>query len=138
MKVREEIDALFTMGLEPVRFLVVTRVVAAFFMTPLLAIFADLLGVIGGAVVLVSLGFSLETYYHQTLSAVTYVDFLGGLFKSFAFGLIVAGVGCARGLQTRFGPAAVGESTTRAVVSGIVLIIVADGAFAVIYYYLGI
>jgi phospholipid/cholesterol/gamma-HCH transport system permease protein len=138
MKVREEIDALITMGLEPIRFLVVTRVVAGFFMTPLLAVFADLLGIVGGAVVMVSLGFSLQTYYYQILQAVTYMDFLGGLIKSFAFGLIVAGVGCARGLQTGVGAAAVGESTTRAVVTGIILIIVADGIFAVVYYYLDI
>jgi len=138
MKVREEIDALVTMGLEPVRFLVVTRVLAGFFMTPLLAVFADLTGIVGGAVVMLSLGFSLETYYYQVIGAVTYGDFLGGLAKSFVFGLIVAGIGCARGLQTGVGAAAVGESTTKAVVTGIILIIVADGIFAVVYYYLGI
>jgi len=138
MKVREEIDALITMGLEPVRFLVVTRVIAGFFMTPLLAVFADLLGIVGGAVVMLSLGFSLETYYYQVVYAVTYIDFLSGIAKSFVFGLIVAGIGCARGLQTGVGAAAVGKSTTKAVVTGIVLIIVADGIFAVIYYFLDI
>ncbi len=138
MKVREEIDALVTLGLDPVRFLVVTRVMAVSLMTPLLAVFADLLGVVGGAVVMVSTGISLKTYYYQTLYALTYGDLLGGLFKSFFFGLIVAGVGCARGLQTGTGPAAVGASTTSAVVTGIVLIIVADGVFAMIYYSLGI
>jgi len=138
MKVREEIDALITMGLEPVRFLVVTRVIAGFFMTPLLAVFADLLGIVGGAVVMLSLGFSLEAYYYQVIYAVTYVDFLSGIAKSFIFGLIVAGIGCARGLQTGVGAAAVGESTTKAVVTGIVLIIVADGIFAVVYYFLDI
>jgi phospholipid/cholesterol/gamma-HCH transport system permease protein len=138
MKVREEIDALITMGLEPVRFLVVTRLIAGLFMTPLLTVFADLLGMVGGGVVILSLGFSLETYYYQIVGAVTYIDFLGGLAKSFAFGLIVAGIGCARGLQTGVGAAAVGESTTKAVVTGIILIIVADGTFAVVYYYLGI
>jgi phospholipid/cholesterol/gamma-HCH transport system permease protein len=138
MKVREEVDALITMGLDPVRFLVVTRVIAAVLMTPLLTIFADLVGLIGGSVVLLSLGFALTTYYHQVQSAVTYGSLLGGLVKSFVFGILVAGIGCLRGLQTKTGATAVGESTTRAVVSGIVLITVTDGIFSVVYYYLGV
>jgi phospholipid/cholesterol/gamma-HCH transport system permease protein len=138
MKVREEIDALMTMGLDPVRFLVVTRVIAAVLMTPLLTIFADLVGLIGGSVVLLSLGFSLTTFYHQVQSAVTYGSLVGGLVKSFVFGILVAGIGCLRGLQTETGAAAVGESTTRAVVSGIILITITDGIFSVVYYYLGV
>ena len=138
MKVREEIDALMTMGLDPVRFLVVTRVIAAVLMTPLLTIFADLVGLIGGSVVLLSLGFSLTTFYHQVQSAVTYGSLVGGLVKSFVFGILVAGIGCLRGLQTKTGAAAVGESTTRAVVSGIILITITDGIFSVVYYYLGV
>ena len=136
MKVREEIDALRTMGLDPVRFLVVTRVIAAVLMTPLLTIFADLLGVMGGSVVVLSLGFPLITFFHQVQAAVGYGDFLGGLVKSFVFGILVAAIGCLRGLQTSSGPAAVGLSTTRAVVSGIVLIVITDGIFSVVYYYL--
>jgi phospholipid/cholesterol/gamma-HCH transport system permease protein len=138
MKVREEIDALITMGLDPVRFLVVTRVIAAVLMTPLLTIFADLIGVLGGSVVLLSLGFSWVTFFHQVQSAVTYGSFVGGLVKSFVFGILVAGIGCLRGLQTKTGATAVGESTTRAVVSGIILITITDGIFAVVYYYLGV
>ena len=138
MKVREEIDALITMGLDPVRFLVVTRVIAAVLMTPLLTIFADAIGIIGGAVVLRSLGYSWTTFYHQVQSAVTYGSLMGGLTKSFAFGILVAAIGCLRGLQTGTGARAVGESTTRAVVSGIILIVVADGIFSVVYYYLGV
>jgi phospholipid/cholesterol/gamma-HCH transport system permease protein len=138
MKVREEIDALITMGLDPVRFLIVTRVIAAVVMTPLLTIFADFVGLIGGSVVLLSLGFSLTTYYHQVQSAVSYGSLVGGLVKSFVFGILVAGIGCLRGLQTKTGATAVGESTTRAVVSGIILITVTDGIFSVLYYYLGV
>jgi phospholipid/cholesterol/gamma-HCH transport system permease protein len=138
MKIREELDALRTMGLEPVRFLVVPRVLAAVFMTPLLTVFANLVGVMGGSVVLLSLGFPLITFFNQVQSAVTYTDLIGGLVKSFAFGILVGAIGCLRGLQTTTGPTAVGESTTRAVVSGIVLIVVADGIFSVVYYYLGI
>jgi phospholipid/cholesterol/gamma-HCH transport system permease protein len=138
MKVNEEIDALITMGLDPVRFLVVTRILAAVIMTPLLTLFADLIGVMGGSIVLLSMGYSLDTYLKQIFSMVTYVDLLGGLFKSIVFGLLVAGIGCLRGLQTEIGASAVGESTTRAVVGGIVLIVVTDGIFSVVYYYLGI
>jgi phospholipid/cholesterol/gamma-HCH transport system permease protein len=138
MKVREEIDALTTMGLEPVRFLVVPRVLAAVIMTPLLAVFANLFGLIGGAVVMRSLGFSLVTYVNQILSAVTVGELLGGLFKSLVYGIVVAGIGCLRGLQTTTGASAVGQSTTSAVVSGIVLIAIVDGVFAVVFYALGL
>lgn len=136
MKVREEIDALRTMGLDPVRFLIVTRVIAAVAMTPLLTIFADLVGLMGGSVVMLSLGFPLITYFHQIQYAVSYGSLIGGLIKAFVFGILVAGIGCLRGLQTQTGATAVGESTTSAVVSGIILIAIADGVFSVVYYYL--
>ena len=138
MKIREEIDALTTMGLEPVRFLVVPRVLAAVTMTPFLAVFANLFGLIGGAVVMRSLGFPLVSYVNQILSAVTVGDLLGGLFKSLVYGIVVAGIGCLRGLQTTTGASAVGQSTTSAVVSGIVLIAIVDGVFAVVFYALGL
>jgi phospholipid/cholesterol/gamma-HCH transport system permease protein len=138
MKVREEIDALKTMGLDPVRFLIVTRVVAAVCMTPLLTIFADLVGLIGGSVVMLSLGFPLVTFFHQVQYALSYGSLVGGLVKSFAFGILVAAIGCLRGLQTGTGATAVGQSTTSAVVSGIILIAITDGIFSVVYYYLGV
>ena len=138
MKVSEELDALTTMGLEPVGFLVVPRVIAAVAMTPLLAVFAGVFGLIGGAIVMLSLGFPLVTYMNQVQAAVTVGDMLGGLGKSFVFGIVVAAIGCLRGLQTKSGASAVGESTTRAVVSGLVLITIVDGVFAVIFYALGI
>ena len=136
MKVREEIDALKTMGLDPVRFLILPRLIAAVAMTPLLTIFADLIGLLGGAVVMRSLGFPLVTYFHQIQYAVSYGSLIGGLVKAFVFGILVAGIGCLRGLQTKSGATAVGESTTSAVVSGIILIAITDGIFSVIYYYL--
>lgn len=138
MKVSEELDALVTMGLEPVDFLVVPRVIAAVVMTPLLAIWAGFLGLIGGAVVMRSLGFPFVTYVIQVESAVTVSDMAGGLSKAFVFGIVVAAIGCLRGLQTRSGASAVGDSTTRAVVSGLVLITIVDGVFAVVFYYLGL
>jgi phospholipid/cholesterol/gamma-HCH transport system permease protein len=138
MKVNEEIDALTTMGLEPVRFLAVPRVIAAVAMTPLLSVFTSLFGLIGGAVVMLSLGFPLVTYVDRIVAAVHPGDFLQGLFKALAFGIVVAGIGCLRGLQTRTGASAVGDSTTSAVVSGLILIAVVDGIFAVVFYCLGI
>jgi len=138
MKVNEELSALTTMGLDPIRFLVVTRVLAAVAMTPLLTLFSDLMGLVGGAVVFLSLDFPLVTYVHEVVSAAHLGDLLGGLVKSLAFGVLVAGVGCLRGLQTKTGASAVGLSTTRAVVSGILLIVIADGVFSVIYYHLGL
>ncbi|WP_018231396.1 ABC transporter permease [Thioalkalivibrio thiocyanodenitrificans] len=138
MKVNEEINALTTMGLDPVRFLVVTRVLAAVAVMPLLTIVADLVGLVGGAVVMLTFDIPLVTYFNQVTSAVSLGDFLGGLFKATVFGLLVAGVGCLRGLETRSGAAAVGISTTRAVVSAIILIVMADGLFAVMYFHLGI
>ncbi|MBU0754833.1 MAG: MlaE family lipid ABC transporter permease subunit [Planctomycetes bacterium] len=138
MKINEEVDALTTMGLDPVRFLVVTRVVAAVLVTPLLTVFANLAGLVGGCTVMCSLGFPVVTYVNEVLSSVNYVDLLGGLVKSVVFGLLVAAIGCLRGLKTQSGPSAVGISATRAVVMGIVAIIVVDGVFAVVYHYLGI
>ncbi len=136
MKVNQEVDALTTMGLDPVRFLVVTRVLAATAMIVPLVVFADLIGLLGGALVMLSFDIPLQAYYNQAVSYTRVADFLGGLAKSLVFGLLIAGVGCLRGLQTETGAAAVGISATSAVVSGIVLIVVVDGIFAVLFYYL--
>ena len=138
MKVNEEIDALTTMGLDPVRFLVVPRVIAAIFMIPVLTVFGDLFGLIGGGVVMLSLGFPLVTYVNEMVSAATYIDLLVGIFKSIFFAVIIAGIGCFEGLRTKTGAAAVGDSATSAVVSGIILVIVLDGIFGVVFYYVGI
>ena len=138
MKVNEEIDALTTMGLEPVRFLVVPRVLASLVMIPVLTIFGNLFGLIGGLVVMLTLGFTVVTYVNEIVYAATYVMLLAGLIKSVVFAFIIAGVGCMEGLRTKTGASAVGDSTTSAVVIGLVLIIFVDGVFGVIYYFLGI
>lgn len=138
MKVNEEINALTTMGLDPVRFLVVTRVIAAVTMMPLLTVFANLMGLVGGSVVLLSMDYPLVTYVQEVLGAVQLKDLFSGMAKAVVFGVLVAGIGCLRGLQTRTGASAVGLSTTSAVVSGIVLIVLADGVFSVVFYYLKI
>jgi phospholipid/cholesterol/gamma-HCH transport system permease protein len=107
-------------------------------MMPLLTLFSNLMGLVGGAVVFLSFDFPFITYVQQVLGAVTMSDLLSGIVKAFVFGILVAGIGCLRGLQTKTGASAVGLSTTRAVVSGIVLIVLADGVFSVVFYYLGI
>ena len=138
MKVTEELNALKTLGLEPVQFLVVPRVLAALIVTPVLTALNMLMSVIGAYVVMAALGYTLSFYANQVLGAVSLGDFVSGIFKGLVFGLIVAGIGCLRGMQTRSGPGAVGDSTTRAVVSGIVLTIVADAVLGVVFYYLHI
>jgi phospholipid/cholesterol/gamma-HCH transport system permease protein len=138
MKVTEELAALETMGLDPGRFLVVPRVLAALIVTPLLAAVNILMGLIGGAIIMVSLGYTLTFYISSVRDSISVTDMWGGLFKALVFGLIVAGVGCLRGTQTKSGPGAVGDSTTRAVVAGIVLTIVADAILGTIYFKLKI
>lgn len=138
MKINEEINALRTLGLDPVRFLVTARVLAAVVVMPFLTVFANLFGLAGAAIVMGSFGFPLVTFSNQVISAVRTGDLLGGLFKSLVFGLLVGAVGCLRGLQTGAGASAVGDSTTRAVVSAIVLLVITDGIFAIVFYHLGI
>lgn len=138
MKVNEEIDALKTMGLDPVRFLVVPRVIAAVFVIPLLTMFNLLFGLIGCGLVMVSIGFAPITFLNQIQQAATLTDLFSGLVKTFVFGTLIAGIGCLSGLQTKTGASAVGDSATRAVVASIIAIVVVDGVFAVIYFFLGI
>jgi phospholipid/cholesterol/gamma-HCH transport system permease protein len=138
MKVNEEIDALVTMGLDPVQFLVVPRLVAAVCILPLLTMFNHLFGLIGCGFVMWSWDIPVSMYLDRIREAADLIDFFGGLVKTVVFGTLVAGIGCLRGLQTGTGPSAVGDSATRAVVSSLVAIIAADGVFAVIYRYLGI
>lgn len=138
MKVNEELDALNTMGLDSVPFLVVPKVIASLLMLPLLTVFGNLFGLLGGLVVMLSLGFTFETYLNQLSIAATYGMLLAGLFKTLFFAVIIAGVGCLAGMRADKGPSAVGDAATRAVVVGIVLMIVVDGIFGVIYYILGI
>jgi phospholipid/cholesterol/gamma-HCH transport system permease protein len=137
MKVNEEIDALSTMGLEPVRFLVVPRVLAAVLVVPILTMVMNLAGLVGGAVVFTSFGYPLVTYASRVLDAASAGDLVGGLVKSLFLGVIVAAVGCLRGIQTGQGAGAVGQSATSSVVSGIILIAIAEGVFAVVFYVLG-
>jgi phospholipid/cholesterol/gamma-HCH transport system permease protein len=134
MKVNEEVNALKTMGLSPVQFLVIQRVIAGILLTPVLTIFAMYAGLLGGIPVLLGLGFPLRMILEQVQSSLHFGDLAEGLSKSVVFGAIVASISCLRGLQTGEGPRAVGESTTRSVVSSILLIIFADTVFAAVTY----
>lgn len=136
MKVNEELDALQTLGLDPIRFLVIQRITAAILLTPLLTFYASFLGVVGGVLVALGLGFPLSLIFHQLTSAVHLSDVSLGTAKGLVFGAIVSAVGCLRGLQTREGPSAVGVSTTRAVVTSIVLIVIADAIFSILFFIL--
>ena len=106
--------------------------------TPLLTLFSDLVGLLGGALTMQSFSIPLVTFLKEVDSAVNLPDFLAGFVKSFVFALLVAGIGCLRGLQTKAGASAVGDAATRAVVSGIILLVVVDGLFAVAYFLLDI
>lgn len=139
MKVTQEIDALTTMGISPLEFLVLPRMVALFVMMPLLCLYADFVGILGGAAVGVGmLDLSPATYYQQTAAAVSLGDLAGGIFKASIYGVLIAISGCLRGMQSGNSSSAVGDATTSAVVTSIVAIIVACGIFAVLFYILGI
>lgn len=138
MKVNEELNALETMGLDPIRFLVVQRVVAVTLLSPVLTAYAMAVGVLGGVIVMVTLGFPVAVTWNQLQGAVGAHDVLVGISKGVVFGALISGLSCLRGLQARLGPTAVGEATTRAVVSSILAVFVADGLFAVLTYILGV
>jgi phospholipid/cholesterol/gamma-HCH transport system permease protein len=139
MQVNEEISAFRTLGIAPMQFLVLPRVIALVIMVPVLVIYADVIGIFGGAVVsLLKLHLSLTLFYEQLVGAVVVMDVLGGLIKSTVFGVIIVLAGCLRGMQAERSASAVGAAATSAVVTGIVFIIATDAVFAVIYITLGI
>jgi phospholipid/cholesterol/gamma-HCH transport system permease protein len=139
MKVNEEIDALTTLGIDPIDFLVSPRVIALIVMLPLLTLYGSLMGILGGtAVGLAMLDVSLPQYVAQTINAVELNSLFGGLFKSVVYGSLVALAGCQQGMACGNSAMAVGQSTTKAVVMGIVLIIVSASVLTIIYINLGI
>jgi phospholipid/cholesterol/gamma-HCH transport system permease protein len=137
-KVNEEINAIVTFGLDPVRFLVLPRLLAAALVVPLLTVMADVVGLIGGALVMLDFDVGFAQFYNQLLGAVGIADFLVGLVKALVFGVTIAAIGCQRGLATGAGATSVGLSTTSAVVTSIVWIVVIDGLFTVLLTRLGI
>ena len=136
MKVNEEIDALETMALDPVRFLVVPKFIAMLIMMPCLTIWADAMGVFGGALFgVTSAGFTFGTYIHATMNALVLRDIVTGLIKSVMFGLVITLVGCQEGFKTGLGSEEVGKSTTSAVVTSIFLVILVDLVFTALFYF---
>jgi len=139
MQVNEEIDALRTLGISPIDFLVLPRMIALVLMLPLLCLYANLMGILGGAMVGVGmLDLSVVQYFNETRDAIRLTDFMAGLFKSGVFGILIALSGCLRGMQCGRSSSAVGLAATSAVVTGIVAIVVADAVLTVIYDLLGI
>ena len=139
MQVNEEIDALETLGLSPVEFLVLPRMLALMLMMPLLCVYSDLMGVLGGMIVGVGvLDLGVMEYVNQTKSALNLTHFLVGLFHSFVFGILVAVAGCLRGMQCERSASAVGYAATSAVVTGIVSIVVATAIITLSCQVLGI
>ena len=137
MTVNNEVDALVTGGLSPIRFLIVPRVLAGILVTPILTLFADIVSVFSSALTLIIYGVPMVNFYNGMVQVVAIEDVMSGLVKATLFGVVVSAVGCLRGMQTGTGAAAVGISATRAVVSSIVLIVLVDGIFAFISYKTG-
>jgi len=138
MRVNEEVDALTTMGLDPVTMLVLPRLLAVMVAMPVMSLVLITAGLIGMGTVMASFGFPAVLVSNQVVSAVQFADLLQGLIKALCFGAVVAAIGCRQGLRTGVGPRAVGLAATGAVVGGIVATVVLDGLFAVLIFRLGV
>ena len=127
MKVTEQIDALYTLGTNPTRYLLVPRYIAFMIMLPLLTVFADFLGVVGGCLVgVIKLGVSPTVYMDDIFTYLSITDFMHGFLKTFVFAFMIATVSCYKGLNTKGGAEGVGKATTEAVVASMVLVMVLD------------
>ncbi len=139
MTVNEEVDALTTMGIAPMEFLVLPRMLALMLMLPLLCLYANLLGILGGFVVGVGmLDLGAMEYFNETQAALSLTDFGVGLISAAVYGVLVAVAGCLRGMQCGRSASAVGDAATSAVVTALVWIIVSTGILTVLYNVLGI
>lgn len=137
MSVNEEVAALNTMGFDALQFLALPKIIAAAIVVPILTLYADVFGVLGGLIVGVTgLDLTFHTYVVQSMNAVSVFDVVSSLIKAVVFAVLVAGIGCQRGFEAKTGAQDVGKVTTSAVVSGIFLIVVADSIFAIILYYI--
>jgi len=137
MKAAEEIDALVSMGINPIRFIVVPKLIALMIMLPALTVFSDLIGILGGFVLSVSiLEIHPVNYLQQTINALLVKDVMTGLVKAWAFGIVITVVGAYQGFRVSGGAEEVGRRTTSAVVASIFLVIVFDLFFTTLFYYL--
>jgi phospholipid/cholesterol/gamma-HCH transport system permease protein len=134
MVVSEEIDAMRTMALEPNRYLLAPRVIALVFVTPCLTVVSDLLAMIGGYIVGVSMGLGASNYLRQTAQALMIGDVVTGLIKSVIFAALIGLISCYEGFRVSGGAEGVGTATTNAVVSSIISCIAADAIFTMIFY----
>ncbi len=133
MTVNDEIDALRTSGFSPLEFLVLPRILALFLTIPFLCLYADVLGILGGAMVAAGLfDISFAEYLIQIQNRLRLIDFEVGIGKSAVFGILVAVAGCMRGLQCQRNATAVGQATTSAVVTGIVFIVISDAVMTLV------
>ncbi len=138
MVVGEEIEALESHAIDPIRFLVVPRVIATTVMTVCITVVADVSGIVGGALVgQFVLGIDFATYFGRTFDMIKNLDFLTGLIKAAVFGAMIAGIACHLGLSVRGGALGVGSATTRTVVNTIVALIAVDLLFTTAFYFLG-
>jgi phospholipid/cholesterol/gamma-HCH transport system permease protein len=133
MKANEEIEALRTFGFDPFDFLVLPRMLALVLMMPLLTVYSNIIGILGGMVVGFWVGIAPELYWNETLKAVNLTNASLGVFKSVFFGVTIAASGCMMGMAAGNSSAAVGDATTRAVVASITAVVVIDSAFAAIF-----
>jgi len=138
MQTNEEIDAITTMGISPIEFLVVPRMLALIAMMPLLTLYADLLGIVGGGIVAGGMGITPLQYINQGETALSFTHLFVGLIKSVVFATLIAIAGCRSGINSGRSSAAVGQAATEAVVTAIVYLIIADAAINIIFQQLGI
>jgi phospholipid/cholesterol/gamma-HCH transport system permease protein len=138
MQTNEEIDAIITMGISPIEFLVLPRMLALIAVMPLLTLYADLLGIVGGGIVAGGMGISPIQYITQSEGALTFTHLAVGLIKSLVFAILIAVAGCRSGINSGRSSAAVGQAATEAVVTAIVYLIVADAAINIVFQQVGI
>jgi phospholipid/cholesterol/gamma-HCH transport system permease protein len=138
MKVTEEIDALETMAINPVHFIVTPKFLAMMVMLPCLTIWANTMGILGGALFGVAQAdFTWGRYIQVSVESLYLRDIVSGLIKSVMFGITITAVGCLEGLSTGGGAEQVGRSTTRAVVISILLVVAVDLVFTAIFFFVG-
>ena len=137
MQVTEQIDALQTLAANPIKYLVVPRFLALSLMLPLLTLYADIIGILGGYLICVfKLGIASSMYINITFDTLLFKDLFTGLFKSLIFGMVIAFVSCYEGFNVEGGAEGVGKATTRSVVESFILIIVADCFFTALFYFI--
>lgn len=133
MQTNEEIDAITTMGISPIEFLVVPRMLALIVVMPLLTVYANVLGIIGGGIVAAGMGISPTQYLLEADTVITFTHINVGILKSMIFATLIAIAGCQAGINSGRSSAAVGQAATKAVVTAIVYLIIADASINIIF-----